>query len=111
MDALEVVASTCDPAFAVDLEGTILAWNQAAEETFGFRRGAVVGHRCWKVVEGRDVFGNRYCGEHCPLRDNALRGEPLHSGEMSLATAAGETLQVNNRCMLVTGASCQMLTF
>lgn len=107
MKLAELVASTSDPAFAVDLEGVILAWNTAAEETLGYRRAESVGRHCWEVLKGRDVYGNRYCGEHCPRRDNAPRGEPIHRGQLSFETKVGEQLRCSDSCMVVVGASSQ----
>ena len=102
MDVREVVASTSEPAFAEDLEGSIVAWNDAAEEFLGYRRSEVVGRKCWEVLGGRDVYGNRYCGENCPLRDHAFLGEPIHTALMSFRAAGGTQIRVSNSCMLLT---------
>ena len=101
MDVLEVVASTCDPAFAEDCEGTIVAWNGAAEELLGYRQSQVLGRKCWEVLRGRDVYQNRYCGKHCPLRDLAFRGEPVRTAQMFFRKAAGDQIQVSNCCMVL----------
>lgn len=76
-----------DPAFAVDKTGVIVLWNKAAEGAFGMRAVDVLGKRCWKLLEGKDVFGNRYCGEHCPLRDMAARNEVAHGFPINFKTA------------------------
>lgn len=73
----ELVSNSGEPAFAVDDSGRITAWNDAAAEAFGFDRGDAVGRDCWRVLDGRDVFGNRYCGPSCPHREMAARCEPI----------------------------------
>lgn len=100
MDVRDVVESTCEAAFAEDSSGSIVAWNEAAEELLGFRRREVLDRKCWEVLRGRDVYGNRYCGEHCPLRDHAFLGEPVHTAPMFFQRAGGEVIQVVNCCML-----------
>lgn len=101
MDVRQVVASTCDPAFAEDLQGTIVAWNEAAAKLLGYRRSEVLRRKCWEVLRGRDVYENCYCGEHCPLRENAFRGEPVHTSQMFFRGAGGRWVRVVNCCMFL----------
>lgn len=93
----QVVTSTCDPAYAVDRWGTITAWNEAASQLFGYRRREVLGRACWEVLHGCDVYGNVYCSEHCPLREQAFRGEPVHSFVMFYRGAGGERIAARGR--------------
>ena len=77
MQSSGTVASTADPAFAVDRKGVLVGWNRAAEETFGRTAAAVLGRFCWETLSGRDVWGNAYCGPGCPLmRMAALQVTP-----------------------------------
>jgi len=85
MNGKEVVATTGDPAFAVDREGKIIAWNDAAEYCLGYRRSEVVGRRCCRVLQGRDLSSNRYCSETCAVREMATHGEPIHRTQMFYA--------------------------
>ena len=103
MNGIEVVATTGDPAFAVDIDGRIIAWNKAAEHCLGYRRSEVVGRCCWEVLEGRDLASNRYCDESCPVRNMALEGEPINQAQMFFRNASGETMRVNSSTFVVQG--------
>ena len=103
MNGMEIVATTGDPAFAVDLEGRILAWNEAAEYCLGYRSSEVLGRQCWEVLKGRDLSANRYCTEHCPVRDMARRGEPVHRTQMTFRNAAGERVGASMSTFVVRG--------
>jgi PAS domain S-box-containing protein len=88
--AHHIVFNTGEPAFAVDRHGSILAWNSAAEETFGYSRDEAVGQCCWKLMRGRDMYGNLYCTEHCPRREMAIRHKNVNRCRMKMRTAAGK---------------------
>jgi len=63
---------TSEAAFAVDRNGQIVAWNQAAKRTFGYTKSRALGKRCWELLSGRDIFGNQSCCEGCPVRAAAF---------------------------------------
>lgn len=90
MNGLDLVASTSDPAFTVDRDGVIRAWNAAAEEAFDLAASEACGRDCWKVLRGRDAFGNDYCTESCPLLQMALSGKPVHRCELFFRDGSGE---------------------
>jgi len=79
--------ATGEPAWAVDRVGGIVAWNAAASRTFGYPAARAVGRKCWELLQGRDAFGNRYCSEHCPLRDMALQHLAANRCRMAFRTA------------------------
>jgi DNA-binding CsgD family transcriptional regulator len=70
------------PAFAVDESLRILFWNRGAERLFGRSPAQALGRRCFDVVAGRDVFGNRYCHAGCPVVAMVRRGERVRSFEI-----------------------------
>ena len=94
MNGAQLVATTAEPAFAVDDNGRILAWNRGAEKLLGYRQKEVLGRPCWEVTDGRDVFANRYCGKTCPVREMARRSDPIHRSQMLFRTACGTETQV-----------------
>ena len=58
-----MVASTSDAAFAIDGEGLVVAWNQAAEALFALPASEAMGRHCAEIVEG--AVGKRwYNAEH-----------------------------------------------
>jgi DNA-binding CsgD family transcriptional regulator len=73
-------------AFAVDPDGRLLSWSREAEELLGWRPDEVLGRSCFDVLRGKDPFGNRYCGERCPIRTAAVLGR---ASEPFLVTVEG----------------------
>ena len=67
-----------------------MSWNQAAEQTFGFTEIQALGQRCWKLLNGRDTFGNDYCCQGCPVRAAAFNHQPVSSFQIDFETAAHE---------------------
>jgi DNA-binding CsgD family transcriptional regulator len=91
MDALKIVNSTGDPAFAVDRHGIVRAWNNAAENIFGYSATAVEGRPCWEVLCGCDASHNDYCGKSCPLRRMAFSAKSVNSTRIYFRLASNET--------------------
>jgi DNA-binding CsgD family transcriptional regulator len=90
----DIVSSTADPVFATDAEGRIVAWNRGAENLFGYAQSRAVGHLCWELLRGCDIFGNRYCGPACPLLAMVRDHEALHRCHVTFHNAAGERTPV-----------------
>lgn len=88
MSASEALASTTDPALAVDRHGVVGGWNRAAEEVFGRPAARVIGKHCWEVLAGRDEFGNLYCVPGCPLLTMANRHQAVSRCRLFFQTAA-----------------------
>lgn len=89
MNGHELISSTSDVGFVTDREGTIHGWNQAAEESFDLAADEVLGRPCWEVLHGRDVFGNDYCGPHCPLLRMALGGGQVRRCQLFFEDRSG----------------------
>jgi len=103
MDPLETVASTDNPSFASDSHGRILAWNRGAERLLGHAASEVLGKRCFDVLEGRDLFGNRFCHEHCAVRSMTGRHEPVPRCKRSIRTASGKRIRASVSVFLLSG--------
>lgn len=101
-DALAtIVAGTADPAFAVDSCGRIMAWNDGAEQFLGYSRGEAVGERCFELLGGRDVFGNRFCCRTCAVRDMTSQQEPVNHFEVSFRSSSGTRTDARVTVMVV----------
>jgi len=87
-----MIFATGEPAYAVDRDGTIVAWNAAASHAFGYRSPEAVGRKCWQLLQGQDTFGNQYCSERCPMREMAMQQKAVNRCQMIFRTA-GEELQ------------------
>jgi DNA-binding CsgD family transcriptional regulator len=81
---------TSEAAFAVDRNGQIVAWNQAAKKTFGYTKSKAMGKHCWVLLSGRDIFGNQSCCEGCPVRAAAFDNEPVNRFQIDFKTATQE---------------------
>jgi len=91
-DAVELVAGTGDPAFAVDAGHTIVAWNRAAEEFFGYKAEDVLGRGCAPIIGGRDEQGHSVCNAMCPLLFAAFHGERPREMVLQVHRRTGEPL-------------------
>jgi DNA-binding CsgD family transcriptional regulator len=87
MRASSTLFATGEPAYAVNRDGIIRAWNCAAENAFGYARSVALGQHCWELLAGQDLFGNRYCCAGCPLREMAFDHQLVNSNEMRFVTA------------------------
>ena len=94
------LSSTSEPAFAVNQDGAIVAWNRSAEATFGYTATQAVGRKCWDLLAGQDVFDNRYCCQGCPIREMAFCHEPIKGSTLTMKTAMQERRKYDI-CMLL----------
>lgn len=92
---------TGDAAFAVDRNGVIVLWNQAAEQVMGYSSTTAIGQFCWKLLCGEDVYGNQYCCKRCPLREMAFRRKSVNTYQATFKTAYNGRTQFSISCMVV----------
>ena len=92
---------TGDTAFAVDKRGEIVLWNDAAEKSLGYSASEALGQKCWKLLYGKDHYGNRYCCRHCPVRAMAFRNEPVNSFHFTCKSASGQFVPFGVSCLTV----------
>ena len=58
--ARDVLDSALDPFFSIDIDGILIDWNRAAEQTFGWLRAEVVGRPAAAlIVPGAELDANR----------------------------------------------------
>jgi DNA-binding CsgD family transcriptional regulator len=81
----QAILAADTPAFATDASGHITSFNRAAERLFERQASRVLGRRCYDIVGGRDVFGNRFCRENCAVMSMGRKGETVHAFELSVA--------------------------
>jgi len=89
-----ILASTACPAFLSDGRGHVLGLNSSAEALLGYDSESIQGRRCREVFAGRDRFGNRFCMEHCAVREMAAHDEAVNPFDVRLKTASGAMLNV-----------------
>jgi len=80
--------STADPAFVVDAEGVVVAWNQAAEVLFALPASEAVGRSCGSIVRGTDECG-AVCSQACTVRQAMERQHQISNFDLEVETATG----------------------
>lgn len=65
--ALDWIARSDDAVFAMDVTDRIVLWNKGCERLLDRPAASVLGRRCAEVMCGRDVHGNVYCIQNCPV--------------------------------------------
>lgn len=103
MNGVQLVTSTNDIGFVTDRDGVIRSWNEAAEESFGVPAEEAIGRACWELLDGKDAFGNDYCGPHCPLIRMALEDRQVRRCQLFLADAAGDRKPYSVTTLLIRG--------
>jgi PAS domain S-box-containing protein len=98
---LEVLESGDPPAFVTDDDDRIVLWNRGAEEIFGKTAGEVMGKSCYEVVQGRDLHGNHFCYQDCPIVAQRRLGEPASGCEVVVPGGDGETRTVSVTIVLL----------
>ena len=83
-----MVSSTSDAAFAVDGEGSVVAWNSAAERLFALPTTDAVGRPCREIVQGTDECG-AVCSQDCTVRQAVLVRHPIGNFDLLISTATG----------------------
>jgi DNA-binding NarL/FixJ family response regulator len=101
---LDLLGRSDTPALVTDCQGRVVFWNRAAARVFGRTSNLVLGRRCYDVMGGRDVFGNRFCYENCAVLSMTRKGESVRSFEMAVVSAP-QRKQVSVTVMHVPGSS------
>jgi DNA-binding CsgD family transcriptional regulator len=81
-----------DPAFATDRRNRIVFWNHSAERLLGYSAEEATGLSCADLLHGSDVYGNRYCGEACPVTEMGVRNEPIWHFDLRLRAKDRKTI-------------------
>ena len=83
---LDWIARSDEAVFAMDMADRIVVWNGHCERLLGRPAASVLGRRCADVMCGRDVHGNVYCVQNCPvaLQARELPDEPVNAFRLSV---------------------------
>ncbi|MCI0487071.1 MAG: LuxR C-terminal-related transcriptional regulator [Blastocatellia bacterium] len=84
-----MVTSTSDPAFAVDGQGRVAAWNRGAEELFGIPGDEAMGKPCGELVKGTDECGP-VCSENCCIQQAVHDHHPVGNFDIQVETREGK---------------------
>lgn len=109
-EVLDVLAQSETPALATDIGGHVVFWNHAAEKLLGRQSNQVLGRRCYDVLGGRDVFGNRFCHENCSVLSMSRKGESVQAFEIVLASTPKQEQSLHISVMRVPGSRPETFT-
>jgi DNA-binding CsgD family transcriptional regulator len=84
------IFKTSEAAYAVDRNGQIVVWNQAAKQAFGYTKSEALGQHCWELLSGRDIFGNQSCCKGCPVCAAAFSNKSINRFQIDFKTATQE---------------------
>ena len=83
-----LVDGTSDSAFAVDGNGLIIAWNQAAEKLFGLRASDALDKSCGSIIQGMDECG-LVCSRDCTIQQSVRHHHPVSNFDLHVQTPEG----------------------
>jgi DNA-binding CsgD family transcriptional regulator len=101
----ESLDSSSDPAFAVDGEAKIIAWNSAAETELGLPRGHALGEPCHEVICGQDVFGHLVCQNECLVFRSIRERKPVRRFRMYVRVSGGHYVEAECATLCVRDSS------
>ena len=112
VEVLERIARSDEAVFAFDGNDLIILWNKACERLLGRPAYQVLGRRCYDVLCGHDVHGNRYCGPSCPITGQARGhpGEELHTFLLDVPVTGGGTRRVATTPFAISGGHPSLAT-
>ena len=102
-EVLDVLAQSDTPALATDIGGHVVFWNRAAERLLGRPNNQVLGRRCYDVLGGRDIFGNRFCHENCSVLSMSRKAESVQAFEIVLPGAPKPEQALNISVLRIPG--------
>jgi DNA-binding CsgD family transcriptional regulator len=109
-EVLDLLAASDSPVVATDMAGHVVFWNRAAERSLGRPAAQVLGRRCYDVMGGRDVFGNRFCHENCSVVSMSRKGEPVQGFELAVGIPSRPEQPYNVTVLRVPGARADSFT-
>jgi DNA-binding CsgD family transcriptional regulator/PAS domain-containing protein len=87
---LALLAAGDPPAFATDSRDRVVFWNRGMADLVGRTSHGVLGRRCYETLQGRDLFGNRFCYANCPVIATLREGDPVCGFELTVSTGGVE---------------------
>jgi DNA-binding CsgD family transcriptional regulator len=109
-EVLDVLSQSDTPALATDIGGHIVFWNRAAERLLGRPINQVLGRRCYDVLGGKDVFGNRFCHENCSVVSMSRKGETVQGFEIVLGSSPKQEQNLTVSILKIPGSRAELFT-
>jgi DNA-binding CsgD family transcriptional regulator len=109
-EVLDVLSQSDSPALATDIGGHIVFWNRSAERLLGRPTNQVLGRRCYDVLGGKDIFGNRFCHENCAVVSMTRKGEAVQGFEIVLGASPKQEQNLNVTVLKIPGSRPELFT-
>src|SRR4030042_964468 len=109
-ELLDLLSQSDTPALATDIGGPIVFWSRAAERLLGRPPNQVLGRRCYDVLGGKDVFGNRFCHENCSVVSMTRKGESVQGFEIVLGNSPKQEQNINVPVLTIPGSRPGLFT-
>jgi DNA-binding CsgD family transcriptional regulator len=109
-ELLDLLSQSDTPALATDIGGHVVFWNRAAERLLGRATNQVLGRRCYDVLGGKDIFGNRFCHENCSVVSMTRKGEVVQGFEIVLGSSPKLEQNINVTVLKIPGSRPELFT-
>ncbi len=86
---------TGDGVFVLNKDQEIISWNAAAAQMLGYDPKAVIGQKCWEVLQGETPEGQSYCRLNCPLYSRLYDHKVIGSFDLLVKHLNGRRVLIN----------------
>jgi PAS domain S-box-containing protein len=105
LDVLKLFAYLGDGVWAVDAEGRIVFWNQAARLWLGYPPEEVVGQFCTPILACHDSNEQPLCGPRCSVRAPEQWSEAAEPFDLQVRCRDGRRQRINVSVVAIPGES------
>src|SRR5947208_15183477 len=95
LTVVDVLALSTDPIFAIDERHRIVFWHRPIQRLHGDEYDEVAGRTCARILGGMDAFGNRYCGDACPIMNMSRCGDPVWQFRLAIRGKDGRLVPLD----------------
>lgn len=88
-DIARLVHGCADPAFAIDGDFRVVAWNHPAEVLLGKPAARMVGRPCYRALQATTPGGRPLCSSACPARGTVHERRPWQPVEIVCPRCCG----------------------
>lgn len=101
----DIFSRTADAVFVVDSRCEIVYQNQVFADIFQLHTSALFHRKCYEVLCGRTLDGERFCNPDCPVGKTLLNGQTVENFDLAVPRDKGEPLRVSVGSMPVSKIS------
>lgn len=84
--------TSAEALIAIDDQGTIVSWNDAATKLLGRDASQAIGRPCHEVMQGLTPAGGHLCGPNCPIAESCRERRAPRRFEMIVRHPNGTDL-------------------